>query len=112
MKAYLIIQQTEQSTWLHKTKFWVGKFFKFLYLYKMKVQFTDNGEVIEVQNYVEIVDHMRESAPHLADQSNRLYMMGYAYRSVVSNDVDIDATSEERFISDLIDKGYIKILEN
>lgn len=111
MKVYKITQQIEQSIWLHKINKKVEGFLKFLYLYKMKVQFTDNNETIEVSTYSEIVNHMRENAPHLADESNRMYMMGYAYRSVISNDVDIDATSEENFIKDLIAKGQILLLE-
>ena len=63
MRVYLIIKKTEQLNWLHKALKKVEKLLKFLYLYNMKVQFTDNGEIIEVKSFKEIVDYMRESAP-------------------------------------------------
>ena len=70
MRVYLITQQTEQSTWLHKTLKKVERLWKFLYLCKMKIQFSDNGEIIEVKSFKEIVDYMRESAPMVGADSN------------------------------------------
>ena len=125
MRVYLITQQTEQSTWLHKALKKVERLWKFLYLYKMKVQFSDNGEIINLKDYQPlnhngdfkswyskfIVDYMRESAPMVGADSNHEYMLGYAQRAVISNNEDIRATSEEEFVSDLIENGHIKILE-
>ena len=111
MRVYLIIQQTEQLTWLHKALKKVEKFQQFLYLYNMKVQFTDNGEIIEVKSFKEIVDYMRESAPFVGNDSNHEYMIGYAQRAVISNNEDIRATTEEEFVFDLMKNGHIKLLE-
>lgn len=111
MRVYLITQQTEQSTWLHNALKKVERLWKFLYLYKMKVQFSDNGEIIEAKSFKEIVDYMRETALFVGDDSNHEYMIGYAQRAVISNNEDIRATTEDEFIHDLIEKGHIKILE-
>lgn len=111
MRVYLIIQQTEQLTWLHNALKKVERLLKFLYLYNMKVQFTDNGEIIEVQSFKEIVDYMRESAPFLEVDNNHEYMLGYAQRAVVTKNEDIRATSEDDFVNDLVDKGHLLILE-
>lgn len=78
----------------------------------MKVQFTDNGEIIEVKSFKEIVDYMRESAPFLAAENNHEYMLGYVQRAVISKDEDIRATSEDDFIHDLVENGHLLILEN
>lgn len=111
MKVYLIIHQTERLTWLHKALKKVERLLKFLYLYNMKVQFTDNGEIIEVKSFKEVVDYMRESAPFLEADNNYEYMLGYAQRAVVTNNEDIRATSEDDFVNDLVDKGHLLILE-
>ena len=47
MRVYLIIQQTEQLTWLHNALKKVERLLKFLYLYNMKVQFTDTHMKVE-----------------------------------------------------------------
>ena len=112
MRVYLIIQQTEQLTWLHKALKKEERLLKFLYLYKMKVQYTDNGEIIEVKSFKEIVDYMRESAPLLEVDDNHEYMLGYAQRAVVSKNEDIRATSEDDFVKDLVEKGHLLILES
>lgn len=111
MKVYLTIQQTGQLTWLHKALKKVERLMKFLYLYDMKVQFTDNGEIIEVKSFKEIVDYMRESAPFLAVDNNHEYMLGYAQRAVITKNEDIRATTEDDFVNDLVDKGHLLILE-
>ena len=111
MRVYLITQQTEQLTWLHKSLKKVERLWKFLYLYKMKVQFSDNGETIEAKSFKEIVDYMRESAPFVGNDSNHEYMIGYAQRAVISNNEDIRATTEEEFVFDLMKNGHIKLLE-
>lgn len=77
----------------------------------MKIQFTDNGEILEVKDFQNIVEYMRNCATHLDSETNQEYMLGYAQRAVISNDEDIRATSEKEFIEDLIDKGHIRILE-
>lgn len=111
MRVYLITHQIERLTLLHRSLQKIGRFLKFPYLYPMKIQFTDNGEVLEVKTFREIVDYMREQAGHIVAETNHEYMLGYAQRAVIANDEDIDATAEEAFIADLMEKGHIKLLE-
>lgn len=111
MRVYLITQPIGRWIWLHNQVKKMGRFLKFPYLYPMKIEFTDNGEILEAKTFREIVTHMRTTAVHLQAETNHEYMLGYAQRAVMMNDEDIDATMEEKFIFDLMKKGHIKLLE-
>ena len=125
MTVYLITQPIGRWIWLHNQVQKMGRFLKFPYLYPMKIQFTDNGEIVDLRDYHPsnhnnnfkvwyshfIVGYMRKSAVHLDVDYNDEYMLGYAQRAVMMSNQDIRATNEIEFVEDLIKFGHIKLLE-
>ena len=112
MKAYKIMFQIERLIWLHKPTGGIRRLLKLPYLYQMKIKFTDDGSIIEVESYKDLVTSMRLNAPFVKAKDNHEYMLGYAHRSVINSNQDIKATDETSFVEDLIEHGHIELLEN
>lgn len=112
MKAYKIMFQIERLIWLHKPKGGIRGLLKLPYLYQMKIKFIDDGSVIEVETYKDLVTSMRLNAPFVKAKDNHEYMIGYANRSVINSNQDIKATDETSFVEDLIKNNHIEFLEN
>lgn len=100
MKAYKILSMIGRLIWQPK---------KLPYLRNMKIRFTDNGETVEVENNVLLVDWMRKNA-FTADKTNKEYMLSYAQRAVINNNEDIRATNENEFVNDLIKLKHLQII--
>lgn len=82
----------------------------YLYLYPMlRVKFTDNNEIIKINNYEELLEIMRSRSYGL-ESSIHEYMKNYARRAVINNNEDIRATCVSEFIEDLIKYNHIKIM--
>lgn len=75
----------------------------------MKVRFTDTEQIIEIKNYIEFVNWMRNDSK-VFYKTNEDYMKAYAARAVIANNEDIRATSEEEFFKDLNNLGHISVL--
>ncbi len=100
MKAYRIISAIGQ---------WIWQLNKLPYLYRMTVKFSDNGTVVTVDNYLEMVTVMREMS-FTREDNNSEYMLNYARRAVIASDKDIRATNEMDFFEDLLKHKHISIL--
>lgn len=100
MKAYKILSMIERLIWQPK---------KLPYLRQMKIRFTDNGQTIEVENNVLLVEWMRKNA-FTTDKTNKEYMISYAQRAVINNNEDIRATNENEFVNDLIKLKHLEII--
>jgi len=100
MKSYKIISAIGQ---------WIWQLNKLPYLYRMTVKFSDNGTVVTVDNYLQLVTFMREHS-YTREDSNSDYMLNYARRAVIATDQDIRATNEMDFFEDLIKHKHIIIL--
>ena len=112
MKAYKIMFQIERLIWLHKPIVGISRLLKLSYLYQMKVKFNDDGSVVEVESYKDLVTSMSMNAPFVKAKNNHEYMLGYAHRTVISKNQDIRATDETSFVEDLIKFNHIEVLEN
>lgn len=102
MKLYKIISKIERRIWLHKPIL--------SYLCRMKIKFTDNGEIIDVEDFPALVNYMNRSS-HTPAINDDFYMREYARRAVISSNEDIRATSVQEFVEDLIQLGHIQILD-
>ncbi|MBC7750072.1 MAG: hypothetical protein H7Z76_16125 [Methylotenera sp.] len=78
----------------------------------MKIKFKDDGSVVEVESYKDLVTSMRLNAPFTKAKDNHEYMLGYAHRTVINSNQDIRATDETSFVEDLIKHNHIELLEN
>lgn len=78
----------------------------------MKIKFKDDGSVVEVESYKDLVTSMRLNAPFAKAKDNQEYMLGYAKRAVITSNQDIKATDETSFVEDLIKNNHIEIIEN
>lgn len=100
MKVYKILLMIGRLIWQPK---------KLPYLRKMKVRFTDNGQTIEAENNLLLVEWMRKNS-FTTDKSNKEYMLSYAQRAVINNNEDIRATNEDEFVNDLIKLNHLQII--
>lgn len=112
MKAYKIMFQIERLIWLRKPTRGIWRLLKLPYLYQMKIKFKDDGSIIEVESYKDLVTAMRMNAPFIKSNGNKDYMFGYASRAITMSNHDISATDETSFVEDLIKHGHIEILQN
>lgn len=112
MKAYKIMFQIERLIWLHKPTGGIRRLLKLPYLCQMKIKFKDDGSVVEVESYKDLVTSMRMNAPFVKAKNNHEYMLGYAHRTVITQNQDIKATDETSFVKDLIKHNHIELLEN
>ena len=100
MKSYKIISAIGQ---------WIWQLNKLPYLYRMTVKFSDNGTVVTVDNYLQLITVMREHS-YTREENNSEYMLNYAKRAVISANQDIRATNELDFFEDLVKYKHINIL--
>ncbi len=100
MKHFKIISAIEQ---------WIWQLKKLPYLYPMTVKFNDNGSIVTVDSYLQLVTVMREQS-FTREDNNSEYMLNYAKRAVVSNNEDIRATNELDFFQDIKKLKHITIL--
>jgi len=68
---------------------------------------TDEGEVIEGASPLELVTALRDGSRFAAHETTDEFMAGFADRMWEYSQREIDATTPDAFITDLVNFGYL-----
>jgi hypothetical protein len=74
---------------------------------KMKKYYLSDGGRITASSAVEFVAQLHSSSFFDSEGTHREYMRQFAERYLITTGHDIDTSSEDKFLDDLIRTGYI-----